>query len=110
MCEILAGCLTGGATAGPVGKNRSERITNGMLSIYLDPGHFGSRDFVRTARDYADYVKSSRPAAVGGEVLVPGEPEARTRAERTKNGVPLQPDTWAALVEAGRSVGVAAPV
>ncbi len=29
---------------------------------------------------YVDFVKSSRPAQAGGEVLVPGEPEARMRA------------------------------
>jgi uncharacterized oxidoreductase len=106
MCEILAGCLTGGATAGPVPGGRDNGITNGMLSIYLDPDHFGSRAFVTEARAYADYVKSSRPATAGGEVLVPGEPEARTRTYRLANGVPLQPETWEALKAAALSVGV----
>ncbi|MBV9813569.1 MAG: malate/lactate/ureidoglycolate dehydrogenase [Acetobacteraceae bacterium] len=107
MCEILAGCLTGGATAGPLPAGRNERITNGMLSIYLDPNHFGSSGFVRNAREYAEYVKASRPAAPGGEVLLPGEPEARTRAARLRDGVPLTPDVWDSLLAAGRSVGVA---
>jgi hypothetical protein len=31
-------------------------------------------------------------------VLIPGEPEAKIRADRTKNGVPLPDDTWAAIV------------
>jgi hypothetical protein len=36
-------------------------------------------------------------------VLIPGEPEAKIRADRTKNGVPLPDDTWAAIVNtAGR--------
>ena len=109
MCEILAGCFTGGATAGPLPANRSERVTNGMLSIYLDPGHFGSQDFVRAAREYADYVKASRPATPGGEVLLPGEPEARMRAARLRDGVPLTPDVWDSLIAAGRKVGVQPP-
>ena len=48
----------------------------------------------------------TKPAAGIAEVLVPGEPEARTRAERMKNGVPLPDDVWATIVAAARSVGI----
>ena len=109
MCEILAGCFTGGATSGPVAGKRGG-ITNGMLSFYLDPDHFGSRHFVAEARAYADYVKRARPAEQGGEVLLPGEPEARTRAARLRDGVPLQVDTWAAILKTAAGLGVAAPM
>ena len=109
MCEILAGALTGSPTAGPVPGKRGG-IVNGMLSIYLDPGHFNAAGFAQTARDYADYVKTSRPADPNGEVLVPGEPEHRTRATRLRDGVPLQTDTWAALIETGATLSVQAPV
>ena len=39
-------------------------------------------------------------------MLIPGELEAKMRAERTKNGVPLPDDTLAAIVNAAREVGV----
>jgi hydroxycarboxylate dehydrogenase B len=39
-------------------------------------------------------------------VLIPGEPEAKMRADRSKNGVPLPHDTWAAIVNTAREVGV----
>ena len=52
------------------------------------------------------FVKSSKPAAAGEEILVPGEPESRTRAQRLAEGVPLPDDTWAAIVETARSVGL----
>ncbi len=109
MCEILAGCLTGGPTSGPIQAGKRGRIGNGMLSIYLDPGHFGAERFAEAARDYARYVKASRPAAAGGEVLVPGEPEARTRAARQLGGIPLQGITWTALTETAARLGVPAP-
>lgn len=110
MCEILAGVLTGGGTSGPVDPDRARRrITNGMLSIYLDPVHFAATQFVAEARAYAEYVKASRCAAGVDEVLVPGEPEARTRAERLANGVPLQLDTWRSIVAVARSLGVSEP-
>jgi uncharacterized oxidoreductase len=96
MCEILAGVLTGGGPSGPR-HGEGRRISNGMLSIYLDPVHFAATDFVAEAMSYVDYVKSSKPAQGVDEVLVPGEPEARTRARRLAEGVPLQLDTWANL-------------
>ena len=109
MCEILAGCLTGGATSGPIPGGKRSRIANGMLSIYLDPGHFGAAHFAEAARDYALYVKSSRPAVPGTEVLVPGEPEARTRATRQRDGIPLQLGTWNAIKETAERLGVPTP-
>jgi uncharacterized oxidoreductase len=110
MCEILAGCLTGGATSGPIPGGRRGQISNGMLSIYLDPMHFGAEDFVARTREYADYVKASRPATPGAEVLVPGEVEARTRAQRQRDGIPLQTETWAAICDTAAGAGLAPPV
>ncbi len=109
MCEILAGCLTGGPTSGPIPGGKRGRIGNGMLSIYLDPAHFGAAHFAELAHEYAQYVKASRPATPGGEVLVPGEAEARTRAQRLRDGVPLQTATWAAIVETATRLGLDAP-
>ena len=109
MCEILAGCLTGGPTSGPIPGGKRGRIGNGMLSIYLDPGHFGAAHFAEVAREYAGYVKASRPSTPGGEVLVPGEAEARTRAARQRDGVPLQTATWEAIVETAVRLGLEAP-
>jgi uncharacterized oxidoreductase len=39
-------------------------------------------------------------------VPIPGDPERKIRLERTKNGVPLPEDTWAAIVNTAREVGV----
>ena len=109
MCEILAGCLTGGGTSGPIPGGKRTRIANGMLSIYLDPGSFGAEHFADAARDYATYVKASRPATPGGEVLLPGEPERRNRAARLPDGVPLQAKTWAAICATAAELGVTLP-
>jgi hydroxycarboxylate dehydrogenase B len=99
--------LTGGGTAGP--EKGEDRVCNGMLSIYLDPAHFGAKDLAEKAVEYADYVKSSPLAAGVEEVLVPGEPEARNRAQRTKHGVPLQVDTWTNLCNIAKECGVPIP-
>ncbi len=109
MCEILAGCLTGGGTSGPIPGGRRGGIANGMLSIYLRPGAFGADQFEQAAREYAAYVKAARPATPGGEVLVPGEPEARIRAQLLRDGIPLQPETWAAIGATASALGVKRP-
>ena len=66
--------------------------------------------FKAAAEDYVAYVKSCQPATPGGEVLAPGEPEARLKAERLSKGVPLQPDTWASIVQTAQQLGVKPPL
>jgi len=39
-------------------------------------------------------------------VLIPGDPERRTRAERIANGVPIDPETWREITSAARSINV----
>ncbi|MBL6081426.1 malate/lactate/ureidoglycolate dehydrogenase [Belnapia sp. T18] len=108
MCELLAGAFTGGGCSGPI--DARGRIANGMLSIYISPRHFGTEAaFKQAAEDYVTWVKSCQPAKPGGEVLAPGETEARLKAERLANGVPLQPDTWAGIVGCARKLGVTVP-
>ncbi|MBI0435819.1 malate/lactate/ureidoglycolate dehydrogenase [Roseomonas sp. KE0001] len=111
MCELLAGAFTAGGCAGPLPPGHRGRITNGMLSIYLSPAHFGTEaEFQRMAKEYVAWVAESRPATPGGQVLLPGEPEARSRAERLDKGVPLQPDTWTGILQTAASLGIPAPV
>jgi len=102
ICELLGGALTGnGATA----LNRP--FANGMFSIYVDPKRVDTDNFFDgEISRYVSYFKDTRPAAGTDAVLIPGEPEAAKRAERTKNGVPLPDDTWAAIVNTAREVGV----
>jgi uncharacterized oxidoreductase len=78
-----------------------------MLSFYVDPKVMDPEDiFPRDVARYVAYFKSAKPAVAGGEVLIPGEPEERTRQQRLREGVPLPDDTWASIIEAARAVGV----
>src|SRR6516165_5819957 len=103
MCEMLGGSFTGNGATDP-GRGR---FANGMLSFYLDPKVFDPAGFFpKDIARYAAFVKSSRPSSADGEILLPGEPEARMRHKRLAEGVPLPDDTWAAIVETARSVGL----
>ncbi len=109
MCEILAACLTGGATSAPVDRRPGRRVSNGMLSIYLDPAHFAGAGFAAAVAGYAGLVAASRPAVPGGTVLLPGEAERRTCEQRMREGVPLQADTWERITAVARRLGVPLP-
>lgn len=106
MCEMLGGALTGNGTCGPREGERG-RITNGMMSFYLRPDVIGSVDeMAARAERYIEFYKSSRPSEPGGEVLVPGETENRSRAERGAKGIPLPDDAWGSIVATARAVGL----
>ena len=58
------------------------------------------------ARGYVEFFKSARPVEAGGEILVPGEPERRSRARRLAEGVPLPDATWQAIRDSAQDLGV----
>lgn len=110
LMEILAGSLTGTGANAPIKDLEKRNVGNGMLSIYMSPEVFGSSDgFAEDVRNYIDFVKSSRPVAPNGEVLVPGEQELKTMAERSIDGLPLSENAWSNILSTGDNVGATAP-
>jgi uncharacterized oxidoreductase len=109
FCEIFAGSLTGGFSSHP--KNPTAgRLANNMLTIAFDPEAFAGADFFRADLDrLLAWTKTSPPIEKGGSVLMPGEVERRTRAEREASGIPVDAETLSQVVAAGASVGVKAP-
>ena len=51
-------------------------------------------------------VKAIPPARGFSEVLLPGEPERRSKAERSRDGIPVAEATWNAIVATGQSLGI----
>jgi len=104
MAELL-GALTGGVTMQP-DNPRSGTVINNMLTIVIDPDSVGGSTFLQAeATAFLDYVKDSRPLDGVAEVLIPGEPEKRRRADRLANGIDVSDGAWELIVEAARSVG-----
>jgi uncharacterized oxidoreductase len=102
MCELMGGALAGGGCAKP-----GARFSNGMFSLYLDPSQIDPDGFfpVEVGR-YLAYVKGARAAPPAQEILFPGEPEERTKAQRLATGIPIPAETWAQIQATARSVGV----
>ncbi|BBK43470.1 malate/lactate/ureidoglycolate dehydrogenase [Allostella vacuolata] len=106
LCEVLAGALTGGGSTHPDNPS-ADRLVNNMLTILIDADSLSGRAaFAADVERLKDWVKASPPLAPGGEVLVPGEPERRTRQAREADGIPLDPATLEQIAAAARMVGL----
>ena len=106
ICDLLAGALTGGRTHSPrTIKKDGTAIINNMLSIIIDPEAMGGTAmFEDEVETFIGWVKSARPQAGVAEVLAPGEPERQRRADRQKNGVPIDGTTWKQLIDVAHKV------
>ncbi len=106
FCEILAGCLTGGFASNPEAPT-ANRLVNNMLSIAFDPESLAGQSFFdEDMSRLTEWTKASPPIVPGGGVLLPGEIEAKVRAERTANGIPIDAESWEQLVGTARRLGI----
>jgi LDH2 family malate/lactate/ureidoglycolate dehydrogenase len=103
VVEVMAGILSGAgaisATPGPV--------RNGVFLLLVEIERFlPLAEFTRQVTDLVGFVKSSEPAPGVAEVLVPGEPEARSEAARRASGIPVEEETWRQIDEIATELGV----
>lgn len=101
IAELLSGPLAG-ADAYPGVTSRS-----GIFLFAVDAAAFRpAEDYSRALERTLGRIKAVPPAAGFAEVLLPGEPEARSRARRERDGIPIPEDTWRAVCAAGATLGV----
>ncbi len=99
--EMLGGAFTPGDEINGDGRR------GGAVIWAVDAFAFRSPESYADNADFVmQRVKKIRPAQGFDEVLIPGEPEARSAAERLDEGIPVADTTWQQIVEGGRSVGV----
>jgi len=106
-CELLGGALTGGGADAYENKSQ-RRVLNGMLSILIDPRRLGTTvAFEKDAREYLAWLRKSRPAPGFDRVRIAGEPERETRAQRAKEGIPVDDETWKEILAAAAKLKLA---
>lgn len=77
------------------------------MILMIDIARFGAVDAFQAQVDAViKYVKAD---PLDGEVLYPGELEARRRAERLANGIELPEATWREISECAEGLGLTAP-
>jgi hydroxycarboxylate dehydrogenase B len=99
-CELLGGALTAGGVTDYDNKTQ-RRVLNGMLSIVIDPARLGTQQaFAKDAKSFLAWLRASRPAPGHDRVRIAGEPEREYRAQRERDGVPVDEETWKEILAA----------
>ena len=104
MCEIMTAAVAGGKGAFEV---PSGGTLNSMLATVIDLSKLGGAEATQQRIEATkSYVKSAKAAPGFDSVLVPGEPEKKYAAERSKNGIDVDSTTWAEIQDAAGKLGI----
>jgi LDH2 family malate/lactate/ureidoglycolate dehydrogenase len=113
LVEILCAVLSGGAMSNEVGgiRFRGKLVRTSQMFLAIDIARFMPlEEFTARMEGLVALVKSASPAPGYDEVLVAGDPEWRTEAERLRNGIPISEGNWETLVKTAARVKVLPPV
>lgn len=101
VADLVGALLPGGDTHQAFGNQ------TGATMICLNIEAFRSlADFGEVVDRRLDEIKAVPPAPGFKEVLIPGEPELRTKAQREAEGIELPDATWNAIVETADRLGL----
>ncbi|HEY1603700.1 MAG TPA: Ldh family oxidoreductase [Pirellulales bacterium] len=107
MIEVLAGALSAGVT---IREKPINQLGNCVFMLVMDPqGMCGQAHFAQEVAQLAAFVRSCPRIDGVDEILLPGDPERRTLAARSSDGIPLDDGNWQALRELAAKFGVACP-
>jgi LDH2 family malate/lactate/ureidoglycolate dehydrogenase len=82
----------------------------GVFVLAIDPEWFGGAERYRMAVAGAlQGVRRQPPADGVAEILIPGDPERRSRERRSREGIPVPDAVWAELTAIAERYGVGVP-
>ena len=103
MVEMFSGLLTGLG----FGIDPQARHNDGVfISVYQVENFRPLADFKREMKEFAEFVKTSPPAAGFTEVLYPGEIEYNTERKRREEGIDIEEETWNQITDLMRELKV----
>jgi uncharacterized oxidoreductase len=103
VIELLAGALSGAGPALLPGYERQQ----GVVLVVMCIDRFCTLDgFQRMVSDFAARIKATPRAPGCAEILLPGEPEWRSKDERERQGIPLPQRTWDRLGETATALSL----
>lgn len=107
MIEMLCGGLSGGECSYP---NPPAPVGNCAFFLVIDPAAMGGCNHLASeVLKLEEYVRGVPRIDGVNEITLPGDPERRTLAERTVNGIPIDDGNWNALEKLAQELGVAVP-
>ncbi len=103
VVEILGGILSRTGAARP----EHGPVQNGVFILCVDVARFlPLEQFHAEVERLIDYLKSSPRTPGVSEILVPGEPEEQTAAERRARGIFVEGETWNQIETIAGELGV----
>jgi uncharacterized oxidoreductase len=107
MVEIFAGALSGGVCVREKPMNQNG---NCVFMQLIDPKHLGGVEhFQREVSCLVSFVRACPRIAGCSEILLPGDPERRTLAERSKGGISFDDGNWGQLAKLAEKLAVELP-
>jgi LDH2 family malate/lactate/ureidoglycolate dehydrogenase len=107
VIELLGRMLTGADRCREEPCGGGVYTRSGSIFVAIDPGIFRPfADFVSATDKFLDHVSKVPPAPGFKEVLIPGEPEHRTRSLRITEGLSIPESSWQVLQQQAVRYGV----
>ncbi|KPF67097.1 hypothetical protein IP69_13930 [Bosea sp. AAP35] len=106
IAELLSAGLMGAARIDQ--KPARSWILNSLFGIVIDPARLEPDAALRKDRveSYLAFVRAAKPQDPADPVLTPGEKERATRIARTRDGIPLDDETWSQIKAAAAAHGL----
>jgi LDH2 family malate/lactate/ureidoglycolate dehydrogenase len=107
MVNILSSALSGATMiTDPMHTKKPGTQDIGHFMLALDPGIFRDpKEFRDDVAAFCDTLRSTKPADPGRPVMVAGDPERRTAAQRLKSGIPVGPGLLAKVRDVALASG-----
>jgi LDH2 family malate/lactate/ureidoglycolate dehydrogenase len=103
LIELTAGLLSGMGTS----PSSNYQGGNGTLVLAVDVTAFTPlKGFLAEVEEFCREAKAIGAGGTGAEVLVPGELEWRTRADREVKGIRVAPEIWRQITELASECGI----
>jgi LDH2 family malate/lactate/ureidoglycolate dehydrogenase len=107
LLDVFAGALSGAQCSHP---DVPPQSANAVFFLVIDMEQFSGRDhFLGQVNALTEAVRATPRAPGVSEILLPGDPERRERAQRQASGIPLDEGTWKQLRELANGLGVTPP-
>ena len=107
VLDMLVGGFSGAPCSTPGLPNMSG---NAVFFLVIDIDQFaGAEHFLKEVSGLAHNIKACPKVDGVQEILVPGEPERRSRTQRRQSGIPLDDGTWQQLTALAELLKVLTP-
>ena len=105
--SMIVDLLGGGLSGSGCGFMPGTRPGNGLFIQLVNPALFLPPDeFLQMVGEYTRYLKDSSTAPGVPAILLPGDPELSTEAERRRQGIPIDDGTWQQVTQVAVELGV----